>query len=302
MTKRILDIRPNEFKDLTKDDIIQSINASEGRTMVSEVICAAMPMLYDVSNAELAASLGADIILLNVYDVNKPYLMGFEPLPNKTVVESLKEKVGRVIGINLEPVDNKEMLEKKDTIDTGRTATAENARLAYEQGVQLLVLTGNPKTGVSNDAIISSLKAIRKELGEKLVLVAGKMHSSGTAGEASSRIIDKKTINDFIEAGADIILIPAPGTVPGITLEFVKAMTDFVHSKGKMVLTTIGTSQEGASVETIRQIALMCKMAGADMHHIGDTGFFGMAVPENIFEYSKTIRGVRHTYRRMAMK
>jgi len=51
MTKRILDIRPNEFKDLTKDDIIQSINASEGRTMVSEVICAAMPMLYDVSNA-----------------------------------------------------------------------------------------------------------------------------------------------------------------------------------------------------------------------------------------------------------
>jgi hypothetical protein len=302
MTKRILDIRPNEFKDLTKDDIIQSINASEGRTMVSEVICAAMPMLYDVSNAELAASLGADIILLNVYDVNKPYLMGFEPLPNKTVVESLKEKVGRIIGINLEPVDNKEMLEKKDTIDTGRTATAENARLAYEQGVQLLVLTGNPKTGVSNDAIISSLKAIRKELGEKLVLVAGKMHSSGTAGEASSRIIDKKTINDFIEAGADIILIPAPGTVPGITLEFVKAMTDFVHSKGKMVLTTIGTSQEGASVETIRQIALMCKMAGADMHHIGDTGFFGMAVPENIFEYSKTIRGVRHTYRRMAMK
>lgn len=302
MTKRILDIRPNEFKDLTKDDIIQSINASEGRTMVSEVICAAMPMLYDVSNAELAASLGADIILLNVYDVNKPYLMGFEPLPNKTVVESLKEKVGRVIGINLEPVDNKEMLEKKHTIDTGRTATAENARLAYEQGVQLLVLTGNPKTGVSNDAIISSLKAIRKELGEKLVLVAGKMHSSGTAGEASSRIIDEKTINDFIEAGADIILIPAPGTVPGITLEFVKAMTDFVHSKGKMVLTTIGTSQEGASVETIRQIALMCKMAGADMHHIGDTGFFGMAVPENIFEYSKTIRGVRHTYRRMAMK
>jgi len=128
------------------------------------------------------------------------------------------------------------------------------------------------------------------------------MHSSGTAGEASSRIIDEKTINDFIEAGADIILIPAPGTVPGITLEFVKAMTDFVHSKGKMVLTTIGTSQEGASVETIRQIALMCKMAGADMHHIGDTGFFGMAVPENIFEYSKTIRGVRHTYRRMAMK
>ncbi len=49
---------------------------------------------------------------------------------------------------------------------------------------------------------------------------------------------------------------------------------------------TIGTSQEGADESTIRQIALAAKMAGADIHHIGDAGFYGIAVPENIMAYS----------------
>lgn len=63
---------------------------------------------------------------------------------------------------------------------------------------------------------------------------------------------------------------------------------------------TIGTSQEGADEHTIRQIALASKMAGADMHHIGDAGYHGIAVPENIMAYSIAIRGKRHTYIRMA--
>jgi hypothetical protein len=67
-----------------------------------------------------------------------------------------------------------------------------------------------------------------------------------------------------------------------------------------MTMTAIGTSQEGASVETIRQIALMCKMAGTDLHHLGDAGYVGMAPPENIQAYSVAIRGIRHTYARMA--
>lgn len=65
-------------------------------------------------------------------------------------------------------------------------------------------------------------------------------------------------------------------------------------------MTAIGTSQEGADINTIRQIALMSKMAGADLHHIGDTGYMGMALPENILAYSVAIRGVRHTYTRIA--
>ena len=75
----------------------------------------------------------------------------------------------------------------------------------------------------------------------------------------------------------------------------------YAHGKGALTITAIGTSQEGADVDTVRRIALMCKMAGTDIHHIGDTGYPGMALPENIMAYSVAIRGVRHTYHRMAV-
>ena len=54
------------------------------------------------------------------------------------------------------------------------------------------------------------------------------------------------------------------------------------------------------SAINIRQIALMCKMTGTDIHHLGDAGYGGMALPENIQAYSIAVRGIRHTYRRMA--
>jgi hypothetical protein len=57
--------------------------------------------------------------------------------------------------------------------------------------------------------------------------------------------------------------------------EKVAALIDCAHAKGVLAMTAIGTSQEGADINTIRQIALMSKMAGADLHHIGDTGYMG---------------------------
>lgn len=113
-------------------------------------------------------------------------------------------------------------------------------------------------------------------------------------------MITKEDIYSFIEKGADGILIPAPGTIPGITLDYAKELIDYVHDLGAIAMTTIGTSQEGAEENTIKNIALMCKMAGADIHHIGDCGLPGIAIPENILAYSITIRGRRHTYFRIA--
>ena len=49
------------------------------------------------------------------------------------------------------------------------------------------------------------------------MLAGGKMHASGIIGEGGENIITKEDIRQFAEAGADIILLPAPGTVPGIT-------------------------------------------------------------------------------------
>lgn len=84
-------------------------------------------------------------------------------------------------------------------------------------------------------------------------------------------------------------------------MEYARALISCAHRHGALTITAIGTSQEGADTDTIRRIALMCKMAGTDIHHIGDTGYTGMALAENIMAYSIAVRGIRHTYHRMAM-
>ena len=102
------------------------------------------------------------------------------------------------------------------------------------------------------------------------------------------------------QKGGDDRNAAAPGTVPGITMEWARERVSYIHKKGKLSMTAIGTSQEGTDEETIKQIALMCKQTGTDIHHIGDSGHPGIAVPKNIMAYSISIRGIRHTYHRMA--
>ena len=159
MPKRLLDCCASDFRSFTKSDLLESIQKSEGRVIACETIGTVQPLLGNVTNAEFAASMGADILLLNMFDVQHPVING---LPET------------------EPENTVRMLKK---------------------------LTGRP----------------------------------------------------------------------------------------------IGTSQEGADTDTIRRIALMCKMAGTDIHHIGDTGYTGMALAENIMAYSIAVRGIRHTYHRMAI-
>lgn len=298
--KRILDCTASDFANASPRELLHAIAASEGRTMACETIGTMMPVFGDVTNAEVAAAMGADILLLNLFDVNDPVINALPQVSADQRVRELKRLTGRPIGINLEPTELNAGEESLWAMTPGRLATLENGRKASEMGVDLILLTGNPSTGVSNAAIARTLREYRKELGDKLILAAGKMHASGVLNEAGESIITKADISAFAEAGADIILLPAPGTVPGITMEYVRELIAWAHSLGCLTMTAIGTSQEGADTATIRQIALMCKMAGTDIHHLGDSGVNGMALPENIQAYSIAVRGVRHTYRRMA--
>ena len=301
MAKRLLDCAASDFAHMTKEDLLFAIGASEGRVLASETIGTVTPLLGDVTNAELAAALGADILLLNLFDVEQPVIQGLPAVEPAEIVREVKRLTGRPVGINLEPVEAGSV--EVDTLwamTRGRLATLENARKAAAMGVDFILLTGNPGTGVTNKAITDTLKLFHKHLGDKLILAAGKMHASGVLGEGGENIITKAEVKEFAKAGADVILFPAPGTVPGITTEYVRDMVTFTHSLGCLAMTAIGTSQEGADVDTIRRIALECKMTGADIHHLGDSGYTGIAAPENITAYSIVIKGVRHTYRRMA--
>lgn len=302
MTKRLIDTTARELASYKKQELLTSIADSEGRTLAAETIGTVTPMLVDITNAEFVTSLGADLIMLNIFDVNEPVIQGLPQVPPEEVVHEVKRLTGRMVAINLEPAIVKDTEDNSVwNLTKGRQATPENAKKAADMGVDMIVLTGNPGVGVENDAILQALSQLKEAVGDRVILTAGKMHASGVLSEAGEKILTENEVESFVDAGADVILLPAPGTVPGISMEYAAKLIKRAHEKGALAMTTIGTSQEGADEDTIRQIALMCKMAGADIHHIGDSGYMGMALPENIMAYSIAIRGKRHTYRRMAL-
>ena len=302
MLKRLIDTTARELTSYNKAELLTAISDSEGRTLAAETIGTVTPMLINITNAEFVASLGADLIMLNIFDVNNPIIQGLPQTSPEDTIREVKRLTGRMVAINLEPAVIKDGQEESVwNLTTGRQATVENARKAADMGVDMIVLTGNPGVGVDNEAIIQALSRLKEAVGDRVILTAGKMHASGIISEAGEKILTEKDVEAFVDAGADVILLPAPGTVPGITMEYAGNLIRKAHEKGALAMTTIGTSQEGADEATVRQIALMCKMAGADIHHIGDSGYMGMALPENITAYSVAIRGKRHTYRRMAM-
>ena len=302
--KRVLDVTASELRTYGRSDVLTAIRASEGRTVAAETIAVAMPALYDVSNPELAASLGADIIVLNMLNVARPVVVGIDGVDPADVVQTIKRLTGRLVALNLEPVDGDARLETDDVFGhadaDGRLATPQNVARAAALGVDAIVLTGNPGMGVTNSSLATAVARVRATAGSDMLIMAGRMHASGSPTEAGAKILDARSIHGFVEAGADIVLMPAPGTVPGCHEDQVRRWVETVHSTGALTMTTIGTSQEGADIDTVRRIALMAKMTGTDVHHLGDCGHFGITLPENLLAYSITIRGRRHAYRRMA--
>jgi len=302
VVKRFIDSTVEDIRAMSSKDLLESIKASEGRVIMAEILTTTQPLIYGATNAELVSAFGADMILLNFYDVDNPVLYG---LDNKSdsVIKAVKELTGRPVGINLEPVSPEaKVIGIREELPKGRLGTIENAVKAKEQGADFIVLTGNPRTGVTNESIIEAARYIKAEMGDDIILMAGKMHAAGMVKESGSKIISREVIDALAVAGCDCIMVPSPGTVPGITLECVNKSVEYIHSLGIMAMSAIGTSQEGAGEETIKQIALYNKMVGVDIHHIGDSGYTGIAVPENIMAYSIAIRGKKHTYFRMAKR
>lgn len=303
MPKRLLDCCASDFRSFTKSDLLESIQKSEGRVIACETIGTVQPLLGNVTNAEFAASMGADILLLNMFDVQHPVINGLPETEPENTVRMLKK---------LTAAPSASIWSRWPRARRARQTPSGKCPLAAvppsktpcepkELGVDFILLTGNPGMGVSNPAIIETLRKFKAAVGDSIVLAAGKMHAAGVLTEAAESILTEADIADFTAAGADIILLPAPGTVPGITMEYARTLISCAHRHGALTITAIGTSQEGADTDTIRRIALMCKMAGTDIHHIGDTGYTGMALAENIMAYSIAVRGIRHTYHRMAI-
>ncbi|MEM5567244.1 haloacid dehalogenase-like hydrolase [Aerococcus viridans] len=293
--KRFLSANTSDMSKWQAADLKQSIRASEGRVIVSENVATRESFIGDITNAEIARAFGADLILLNGVDVLEPYIFGLEEPYEGSFVDHLHKLVGRPIGVNLEPVDNTAtMAESKLDISRGRQANEDTFKKIEELNFDFVCFTGNPGTGVSNKEILAAVKDAKKHFSG--LIIAGKMHGAGVAEPVASVDI----IKDLVEAGADVILVPAVGTVPGFDEAELKASVAYAHEKGALVMSAIGTSQESADEATIRELAIKNKICGVDMQHIGDAGYGGVAVVENIIAMGLAIRGRRHQYSMMA--
>lgn len=273
---------------MTAPELKQSIKASEGRVILSENVAFKESYIGDVTNAEIARSFGADLILLNGIDIFQPFVAGLDA--KEDFVKELHRLVGRPIGINLEPVDSQaQMAGERLIIDEGRQASLATIQRAEELGVDFICLTGNPGTGVTNQAIIDTIRVVKENFSG--LLIAGKMHASGV----DEPVADLEAIAQFIEAGVDIVLAPAVGSVPGFDEQDLKQIVRLAHQKGALVMSAIGTSQESADEDIVKQMAIRNKICGVDIQHIGDSGYGCLAPVENIFAMSKALRGQRHT-------
>ncbi len=290
MGKRLISANASEILQMTAAELKQSIKASEGRTILSENVAPRESFIGDITNSEIARAFGADLILLNCVDVLNPCIFGLEVKEGSSFVDELHNLVGRPIGVNLEPVDlEADMAEDLYTISKGRQASLETIKEIEKLGMDFVCFTGNPGTGVTNSQIEKTIRLAKENFSG--LIIAGKMHGAGV----NEPVADLKAVESFIDAGADIILVPAVGTVPGFDDSELKEVVRVAHEKGALVLTAIGTSQESSDEDTIKQIAIRNKICGVDIQHIGDAGYGGVAPFENIFAMSKAIRGVRHT-------
>ncbi|MGX6971175.1 haloacid dehalogenase-like hydrolase [Vagococcus bubulae] len=298
MVKRLISANASDIEAFSKEDLIQSIKASEGRVILSENVVVEEPLIKDITTSEIARSYGADMILLNCFDLLSPEIKGlYQNVENhqpSDIIHDLKKLIGLPIGVNIEPVDpSAEMFSNKLNISLGRQASKDTFELANQLGFDFILLTGNPGTGVTNELIAQNIRLAKKYFNG--VIIAGKMHSAGV----DEPVVSKDSTQAFIDAGADIILVPAVGTVWGITEEMVKEAVDTAHNNNRLVMSAIGTSQESANPQTIREIGLRNKILGIDIQHIGDANM-GLVGIKNIKELSDAIRGERHTVSRFA--
>jgi len=287
---RILDRFGADLADLRGDDLVAAIRAAEGRTILAEVVAAAPPLLAGTSNAELVSAFGADLVCLNLVDpteADRVMMAGLEALdPPPVGFAGLSRLLGRPVGLNLEP--------DVDTVPEPVRASGSRARAAAEAGAAFVVVTANPGRRVTGRELAAAVATVRNAA-PGLVCLAGKMHQAG-----AEEPLGPDLASALVDAGAHGVLVPLPGTVPGLSEDTAAAMVRAVRGRGGLAVGTIGTSQEGADRDTLRSLALMAKRIGVDVHHIGDAGYTGVAHPENVYAYAVAVRGVRHTWNRMA--
>lgn len=303
---RLISASGSDFKAMSPMELKESIYKSEGRVIVGQhLLFASEGLVRGVTNTELMFAFGADMVMLNTMDLdeleNNPGLQGL-------TFPQLKERCGyRPVGVYLGcPKIGTEDAGKKPLYRReGMICTPEHVAKCVEMGVDFIVLGGNPGCGTSIQDVIECTRWVKEKYGDRVFLWAGKWEDGireKVLGDPLADYDAKEVIRQLIDAGADCIDLPAPGSRSGISVGMIQELVQYVHryKPGTLAMTFLNSSVEGADPDTVRLIALKMKETGADIHAIGDGGFSGCTSPENIQQLSYSIKGRPMTWFRMA--
>lgn len=295
MMRRMLDATAADFARMDGAALKESIRAAEGRTLAAEVICTDAPPVDGVSHGELAAAMGADIIVLDRYDTLQPQINGLPPdlLASDAPLAAYKRLLGRPLGINM-------IVAASDAPLGGRLVDADNLERAAAHGVDIIYLYARPGQGGTSAMQRDSAAMARRLLGDAALLVGVPSFSQPPPRDADTLAMYKWQIGDLLSAGCAGIGLPMPGSKQGWQAEPTGRLVDDVHAGGGLAWMFVTGSVEGAQPEVMRSLALLAKQLGVDAVRLDEAGLSGMPEPENIHAFSLALRGKRHTYRRMA--
>jgi hypothetical protein len=305
----------SDFPKMSAMEMKESIAMSEGRVIMAQNfgMSEGLGLMFRFTNSELEASFGADMIMLNGYNLH-PDPTGqkssrFWNADGNNRLRDVKKRIGIPVGIyyeatNLDLNHPGPGMEQYVELLKNRIATKDNLSKALDEEADFVVIGGNPGTGTPYENIIQAVKDAKEVLGDKAMILAGKWEDGYTIpvlGDPMNELSSKDIIRDLIDAGADCITMPAPGSRTGITVEMIRELVEFVHryKKGTLCLDFLDGCIEGTDTDTIREIGLLMKQTGADIHAIGDGGLMGCTIPENLYQLSITLKGRMHTWTRM---
>jgi hypothetical protein len=316
MAIRLLHATPGQILSMSTPELLTAIRISEGRTLAVCARVRSANLVDYVTNAEVAAAFGADIVIVDTYEPANPYIPGWTsknpqddeltkniqvPMGKGYTLKEIRELIGRPVALLLTiPYGSDPGLSKHYG---NILATDENVEKGLESGADIIFLGG----WAPADVMAKSLRAIRRLTEGKAILEYARPHGPGLIGRndyslGPSALISEDEVRLLLDEGMDVVGLPCPGTYPGFSLEYTCRLVEMIHNGGALAALGLHTSQEGSDIDTIERLAVLAKMAGADIHELGDSGFNEcMIEPQNIMAYSIAIRGRRHTYRRMAM-
>lgn len=329
---RLISNSRSGIRNMNAKELKASIRGSEGRVIMAQ-LNPRRSVLNDVTNPELAQAMGADMIMVNGYSMDKDeifiapndvvavrsdwliqeYQGKDKGWVNKTIrLKELKKYIDIPIGIYLETGNSSTFFNQEVTtygwknIPEGRKANHKNFALLKEEGADFVVLAGNPGSGVTYENIIQATKECKKIVKDDILIFSGKWEDGNTEPILGDPQLgmekSKEIIKDLIDAGADCITLAMPGARFGISTEDIRELVTFIHTykPGTLALSFLDGSVEGSDEETIRICTIESKKTGADIHAIGDAGLNGMSIPENIYQMALTVKGRRLTWKRMA--